>query len=323
MDPKTQASIPSSIGQAAARRRRMAAPRRHLREHHSAVGTDELLALNFSRSAIGRLVEDETLISTTRGSYRSGLAAPTTNTWLRGMLLSAGDSSALARASASHHQGFLHHPPREPEIVVPRRVNGGRRDGFRLHAATDLREEDVLSVDGLRCTSPTRTIVDLAIATRTAAEFRVLRRTVRQATAKDKRLPFDLEDVLRTRRPFRGSRILATVLENHLPSTVVQRSELETKFLELCRRHGLPIPETNAMAGGFEVDVLWRLHRVFVELDTFEYHGGTVLSFERDRERDAVLTAAGFRGMRVTDTRLRREPLKVVRQVRTLLNLSL
>ncbi|HEX2167269.1 MAG TPA: DUF559 domain-containing protein [Longimicrobiales bacterium] len=44
---------------------------------------------------------------------------------------------------------------------------------------------------------------------------------------------------------------------------------------------------------------LWRTERLVVEIDGFAFHGSRD-SFERDRRRDAVLTAAGLRVMRVT-----------------------
>lgn len=54
------------------------------------------------------------------------------------------------------------------------------------------------------------------------------------------------------------------------------RSELEEEFLTLCRRHRLPLPETNAKVGRWEVDFLWRRQALAVETDSFTYHRGSV-----------------------------------------------
>ena len=50
---------------------------------------------------------------------------------------------------------------------------------------------------------------------------------------------------------------------------------------------------------GHEVDFLWPAERLVVEIDGFAFHSSS-RTFERDRRRDAALTAAGYRVVRVT-----------------------
>lgn len=71
-------------------------------------------------------------------------------------------------------------------------------------------------------------------------------------------------------------------------------------------------------AAGFEVDAFWPGARLVVELDGFSYHRSRA-AFERDRERDAALTLAGFRVLRITFRRLEREPKAVAETLRSLL----
>jgi very-short-patch-repair endonuclease len=85
-----------------------------------------------------------------------------------------------------------------------------------------------------------------------------------------------------------------------------QRSELEERFLVLCREAGLPPPAVNVRLAGHEVDMAWADRRLVVELDGFAYHR-THAAFERDRARDASLQLAGHRVLRVTARRLARE----------------
>ena len=100
-----------------------------------------------------------------------------------------------------------------------------------------------------------------------------------------------------------------------LPDT---RSELERRFVELCRAAGVPLPAMNVTVAGFEVDAIWPQERVIVELDGYAFHR-TRAAFERDRERDAELQLARQRVVRLTARRIRKEPDRVVRQIRGLL----
>jgi len=96
------------------------------------------------------------------------------------------------------------------------------------------------------------------------------------------------------------------------------RSDLETAFLALCRRHGLPAPEVNVKLGRWEVDFLWRAPRVVVETDTFAYHRGSV-GFEDDHARDLDLRERGYAVCRFTDTQVETEPDRIVADLRRLL----
>jgi very-short-patch-repair endonuclease len=89
------------------------------------------------------------------------------------------------------------------------------------------------------------------------------------------------------------------------------RSEAEERFLALIRRADLPAPAVNAEVEGQMVDFVWRRKRVIVEVDGFRFHS-TRSAFEHDRRRDAELSAAGYRVLRVTWRQLCDEPLAVI-----------
>jgi very-short-patch-repair endonuclease len=78
-------------------------------------------------------------------------------------------------------------------------------------------------------------------------------------------------------------------------------------MLALVRRIGLPTPRTNVIVLGYEVDFLWPEHKLIVETDGYDAHG-TRRAFERDRQRDAHLQAAGYRVIRFTWRQLEHEP---------------
>jgi very-short-patch-repair endonuclease len=88
------------------------------------------------------------------------------------------------------------------------------------------------------------------------------------------------------------------------------RSDLETLFLSLCARYGLPPPEVNVKLGNWEVDFLWCSQRLVVETDYWGYHRGSV-AFEDDHARELDLRAAGYAVLRFTDRQLEGEVERV------------
>ena len=72
----------------------------------------------------------------------------------------------------------------------------------------------------------------------------------------------------------------------------------------IVRDAGLPQPQANSLLTArdhprLEVDLHWPAHRLIVELDGYETHR-TRAAFEADRQRDAALTADGYRVVRFT-----------------------
>ena len=147
------------------------------------------------------------------------------------------------------------------------------------------------------------------------------RRELERAVEAAERLDlFDLDEVdrlLDRSRGRRGRRALRYVLLDYREPSFM-RSELERRFVDLCREAGLPTPATNLWIAGGEADVAWPDHRLVVELDSHAFHR-TRAAFERDRKRDAALQLAGYRVLRVTHRRLEREPDELVAAMASLL----
>jgi hypothetical protein len=100
---------------------------------------------------------------------------------------------------------------------------------------------------------------------------------------------------------------LRAVVNEWTDADTATRSDLELRFLSLCRRSGLPLPIVNGSVSELEVDCTWPDHRLAVELDGYETHRGRS-SFESDRLRDMEVTRAGFQVIRVTDRMLKDRP---------------
>jgi hypothetical protein len=229
--------------------------------------------------------------------------------WL-GAVLACGPSSVLSHRSAAALWDLL--VTGGSLVDVSARRSRTRRPGIAIHRG-QLHTEDRACHEGIPVTSVARTLVDIAKL--------VSRRQLERAVEKAEILGlFDLAavDALIARNPRRpGLPTLRAVLGDYLEPAFT-RSELERRFLDLCRAGGLPPPSANVFIAGFEVDAAWPDSRLVVELDGHEFHR-TRAAFERDRVRDAALQVAGYRVLRITHRRLHKEPEALIAQVRTLL----
>jgi very-short-patch-repair endonuclease len=70
----------------------------------------------------------------------------------------------------------------------------------------------------------------------------------------------------------------------------------------------------NTYVAGHLVDFHWPDARLVIEVDGYRFHSSRA-AFERDRRRDADLSGAGFRVIRVTWRQLVEEPLAVVARI--------
>jgi very-short-patch-repair endonuclease len=222
-----------------------------------------------------------------RGVYRIG---PLTGPLTREMaaLLASGPRAALSEYTAIAMWRILGELPATVEVSVP----GNQRDrpGIRVHRNRPL--DHVTSLDGCRITTPAATLADLA----PRLSERDLARAIEQAQILRLATHAELVALL----PSRSSRALRR-------QPRLTRSEAERRLLELIDRAGLPRPLTNVRVGRHEVDLLWPAQKLIVEVDGYAYHGNR-RAFERDRARDAELTALGHRVVRVTFRHITEEP---------------
>lgn len=187
--------------------------------------------------------------------------------------------------------------------VIASGSRGRKIDGIRFHRVRPPRLEETGTVAGIPCTSPARTLVDLAGTvgdwTLRSAFDRAAQRRMLDIAA--------IEASIDPRR--RGMMGLLTLVEKWraaAPLTKTRgklKSPLEAKVLPLLVQRDLPPPRINAPVeianGRIEVDFLWPEQRFALEADSRDFHG-TAVAFERDRWRDRELMRAGYSVLRVT-----------------------
>lgn len=270
------------------------------------VDADELAAAGLLPDAIARRVAAGGLRRVHHGVYQVGpIAGPRAREV--GALLAVGEPALLSHHSAAALWGFTPAWAGDVHVTVPagRRC---RRPGIRAHRS------DVL--DGaihrrLPLTMPARTLLDLASHLRPTE----LDRAVEEAQVLRLVTEHKLVRLLQERPGCRGARALARALRIE-PARM--RSRAERSLRRIVEVAALPRPEYNAHVCGHEVDALWREARLVIESDGFAFHS-TRAAFERDRRRDAELTLAGYRVVRLTWWQLTDEPQLVAARIAALL----
>jgi very-short-patch-repair endonuclease len=182
----------------------------------------------------------------------------------------------------------------------------GRRPGIHAHRSNTLPTCDVVLKQGLRVTTPARTLLDLA-AEAPRAE---LERLTEEAQVLKVATAAEILAVIARGAGRPGVAKLRAVLD-FIDEPLLTRSEAEKRLRALCRSSALPMPRMNVKRAGWEVDAVWDAQRLVLEVDGYGSHSPRS-KFERDRRKDADLMLAGYRVLRITWRRLTREPEQVI-----------
>ncbi len=255
---------------------------------HGVITFEQLLVAGLSSSSVRDRVRANRLHRIHRGVYAVGHKGLSIQGIWMAAVLACGAGAVLSHRSAAYLWKMLKPIPGPVHVTLPTRAGRRKREGITIHRSSTLLPSQTTAEEGIPVTSPSRTLLDLH---RTVPPYEH-RRALRQAEYLD--LP-----------------------TGGLPADGT-RSELESLFLKLLKRHRLPAPEVNARLGPFLVDCLWRSERLAVELDGYAAHGGRT-AFEDDRARDAELRRRGFEVLRFTWRQVTHEPRLVASTVRAAL----
>ncbi len=235
----------------------------------------------------------------------------------------AADGDAfVSHRSAGHLLGLLDVAPRVVDLICTGQA-GREIDGIRAHLVAFPGHEESGAVDDIPCTSPARTLVDLAGVLGDGS----LREAFERAATRRQLDIAAIETALgRGRR--RGAKRLRALLEEWRPAAALAReshlrSPFEARLLPLLAAQNVPPPEVNApvrvATRTLEVDLLWRAERLVVEADSRRHHGIEV-AFERDRKRDREILDAGYTVIRVTWRQAEREADEIATSIRAFLS---
>lgn len=281
---------------------------------HGVVSRKQMRSLGMGDRAIDHAVTSGRLHRVFRGVYALGHPRLSERGRLMAAVLACGHGTVVSHRSAATLLDLLDEGPVVIDVIAPG-DRGRHIDGIRFHRVRPPRLEETGTVAGIPCTSPARTLVDLAGTvgrwTLRGAFDRAAQRRCLDIAA--------IEAAAGSRR--RGFKVLMSLVDewrHAAPLTKTRgklKSPLEAKVVPLLTRRGIPPPLINAPVEianrRIEVDFLWREQRFALEADSRDYHG-TAVAFERDRWRDRELMRAGYSVLRVTHHQAEHEAEAVV-----------
>ena len=255
-------------------------------ERHGVLKTRHLLAAGLSRAGIRRRVQAGRLHPKYRGVYAVGHAALSTEGQWLAAVYACGDGAHLSHLAAACLWGLLDWDDDWPiDVTIPSLSGRRKKRGIRIHRSLSLDVRCSSRRDNIPVTTVRRTLLDLPRVA-TPAQVREATRVAQQ----------------------KGWRLA-------LPGGVLlTRSELEERFLALCRRYRIPLPEVNVRIGPFVADFLWPKERVIVETDGWKFHRGRDV-FESDHKRDLWLQEHGYEVVRLTHRQITENPRSVASSV--------
>ncbi|HKZ13850.1 MAG TPA: DUF559 domain-containing protein [Solirubrobacterales bacterium] len=268
---------------------------------------EQLNVLGYSDAAIDRSVESGRLHAWHRSVFAVGHQNLSPHALCMAAILFRGRGALVSYQSAVWLWGM------ERKLEIPVHVSvrwrGHAQDAIGLHHCPALRDEDATETERLPVTSVPRTLLDYASE---APRLR-LEKAIDWADRLEILDPADVNLITEEVRGHRGRGPLrrAMVIYHEKGFT---RSGGEKKMLAALADAGVRRPAVNNFIEGYELDFYWENERFAVELDSWEHHRSRH-SFETDPERQEKLAMIGIEMIRITGTRLKREPQTVARRI--------
>ena len=279
-------------------------------KQHGVFSVWQVLDRGVSEDIVQRRRASGLLVPLFHGVYALGHRRLTREGNCMAAVLACGPGAVLSYFSAGHHWGIC--GSRGP-IEVLRQSGGfhpkGHR-GVKLHQTRRLEPYEVTIERGIPVAVMERVLLDLAART----DAKRLERVFVQAYKSEGFSWSRLGRIINRRRGCKGVGKLRRIALEVDPEALETKSAPEVDLLALYRQADMPTPAVNVLVEGHLVDFLWAEQKVIVETDSWSHHGDP-LAFEKDRQRDVDLIAAGYDVHRTTYKMLERNPDPFLRNV--------
>jgi hypothetical protein len=273
---------------------------RWMADHHGVITVASFIELGFTRSQAQRIIAGERLVALGPGVYRSPAHPPGRLQLMVAACLRQPDAS-IASTTAGQVYGIRGMKDARVHVLVP---HGARLalPGVTVRRSRLVEPVDITTRrrDGVRLTSPPRTLVDAAAVIGPRRTLSAMEQVLHERRCTLNTLLDTANRLFHPRRP--GSVIVRQALRSRAEWRGVARSDLELRVIEAIVAGRLPAPEVNmrfVLPNGepIVIDLAWPRWRVAVEVDHPFWHDG-VEAAARDKRRDRKLILAGWQPVR-------------------------
>ena len=264
--------------------------------HHAVLTRREAADLDLPRAALVRLRRDGLLTEPSRDVYVASWAPPTWQQLLYIATRVAGGGAVVSHRAAAQLHGIDGFDDGLVEVTV-RKGRRIRLDGCTTHQTTlDWTPGDLLDIDGVRCTSLARTLVDLPVV----VELSMMERALDDFERRGLSLDWLEQTAHRLHRPGqRGTRFILGEVERRRRAGRVRGSWFE-KLVEVClasawmppivRQHEVRDADGDLIA---RLDLAVPLVRLGIEAHSRQFHAGPAQQ-RIDERRDTRLAMVGW-----------------------------
>jgi len=270
-----------------------------------------------TKDQIGGRLRRETWERVARGVYR---IPGSVSTWEQRLLVTVWATGPGAVASRRSAAALWRIPGFAPVPVEVTQVRGpsSRYPAPGLHDSRFLPEHHVRTVRAIPTTGPERTLFDLCGCVHPGRAERALDNALAMKLTTVQHLGLMLAET--GKRGRRGTALLRQILAVRTADYVPPESELEALLSAVLDGADVPRPDRQGWVGGTKapvgrVDFVYREARLVIEADSRRYHSAW-LDQQADHRRDLLLTAAGWRIIRVNWHQLIAEPELLVAAVK-------
>ncbi|MDQ1508741.1 MAG: hypothetical protein QOG50_585 [Actinomycetota bacterium] len=230
---------------------------------------EQAATAGLSERAMSRRVMTGHWVEVFPGVYRLPGATRTGRQRAMAAVLWGGDESAISHTTAGRLLRLDAVRSEALHLSLPSSFGRRGRDLVLHHMV--LPPKDVVAVDGIRCTSAARTIIDCAAALDDEALEDMFEQARRMGLTSVAVLTHRAAELCGRGRP--GSARVRRLLAAQVPRDRALESRLEVKLARLLRKSTLPTPERQFPVGRYRLDFAWPSRRIGCECDGFEHHG--------------------------------------------------
>lgn len=270
--------------------------------HLGIISAFKLVEFGCSDRNIGWMVDRRELITMLPGVFRSA-QWPCNREQTMAAVCARNPAALIGFTTAGQLWGLRRMTDTRIHVLVPH-GHSPQMEGVVVHRCRRIDPVDVVErPDGIRLTSPPRTLFDSADMIGSESTASVLEQLLNEQRVTFGTISDTVQRLFHPHRP--GSRTMLAVIRSRPAWRKALQSDLEVRVLEEMSRQGLSVPVTQfpiRLPGGRDIaiDFAWPSARLAIEVDHPAWHAGAVDS-HADKGRDRKLATIGWTSARITD----------------------